>query len=165
MRYADGPTAEAEVLIDAPVDRVWALVSDIGMPAKFSTELQETRWIDGVSQAAAGARFQGRNHHAAIGEWETTCVVTVYEPGRAFAWVVGEPEEPSATWRFDLEPEGEGVRLRQWARLGPGWSGLTPAIEARPDKEERIIARRLDEHRANMQATLAGVKALAEATP
>jgi hypothetical protein len=31
-----------------------------------------------------------------------------------------------------------------------------------PDKEERIIARRLDEHRANMQRTLEGIKALAE---
>jgi len=31
-----------------------------------------------------------------------------------------------------------------------------------PDKEERIVARRLEEHRANMQLTLEGIKALAE---
>jgi hypothetical protein len=31
-----------------------------------------------------------------------------------------------------------------------------------PDKEERIIERRLEEHRANMQATVDGIKALAE---
>jgi hypothetical protein len=46
--------------------------------------------------------------------------------------------------------------------LGPGPSGLTPAIEARPDKEERIVARRLAEHEANMQRCLAGIKELAE---
>jgi hypothetical protein len=32
-----------------------------------------------------------------------------------------------------------------------------------PDKEQRIITRRLSEFRTNMEATLAGVKALAEA--
>jgi len=31
-----------------------------------------------------------------------------------------------------------------------------------PDKEERIVARRLDEHRFNMLATLQGIKDLAE---
>jgi hypothetical protein len=59
-------------------------------------------------------------------------------------------------------PEGGGTRLRQWMRMGPAPSGLTPAIEAMPDKEERIVARRLDEHRFNMLATLAGIKDLAE---
>ena len=55
------------------------------------------------------------------------------------------------------------MRLRQWAQLGPAPSGLTPAIEAMPDKEERIIARRLAEHRANMEATVNGIKSVAEA--
>jgi hypothetical protein len=32
-----------------------------------------------------------------------------------------------------------------------------------PDKEDRIVARRLDEHRLNMEATLLGIKSLAEA--
>jgi hypothetical protein len=32
-----------------------------------------------------------------------------------------------------------------------------------PDKEERIVGRRLDEWRTNMTANLEGIKALAEA--
>lgn len=160
MRYADGPTTEVEVLIDASIERVWELVCDIGVPARFSAELQEARWLD--EGPAVGARFAGRNRHAAAGEWETTSVVTELEPMRAFAWAVGDPEVPSATWRFDLSEEDGRVRLRQRARLGPGPSGLTPAIEAMPDKEERIIARRLEEHRVNMQATVDGLKELAE---
>ncbi|HZQ28179.1 MAG TPA: SRPBCC family protein [Acidimicrobiales bacterium] len=162
MKYADGPTVEVEVLIDAPAERVWALVSDIDLPARFSSEFLGSRWIDGAIGPAPGARFVGRNRHPVGGEWETTCVVDVYEPGRSFGWAVGDPDYPSASWCFDIEPEQDGVRLRQWARLGPAPSGLTPAIEAMPDKEERIVARRLDEHRANMQATVEGVKALAE---
>ncbi len=48
------------------------------------------------------------------------------------------------------------------ADLGPARSGLSRAIDAMPDKEERIVARRLDEHRANMVKTIEGIKALAE---
>ena len=164
MRYADGPTAEVEVEVDAPVERVWALVTDIDLPARFSSELQAARWLD--DGPALDARFVGRNHHRVVGTWETTCVVTECTPHRSFGWAVGDPGFPSARWRFDLDPlVGGGTRLRQWMCMGPAPSGLTPAIEAMPDKEERIIARRLDEHRANMAATVAGIKELAESAP
>jgi uncharacterized protein YndB with AHSA1/START domain len=161
MRYADGPSAEVEVEVDAPVERVWALVTDIELPARFSSELQGARWLD--DGPALAARFVGRSQHPAAGTWETTCVVTECSAPRSFGWAVGDPDHPSALWRFDLAPlAGGGTRLRQWMRMGPAPSGLTPAIEAMPDKEERIVARRLDEHRANMAATLAGIKDLAE---
>jgi hypothetical protein len=68
-----------------------------------------------------------------------------------------------ATWRFLMAPAGQHVRLVQSAQMGPARSGLSIAIDAMPDKEQRIIARRLKEFRTNMAATLAGVKALAEA--
>jgi hypothetical protein len=46
--------------------------------------------------------------------------------------------------------------------MGPARSGLNIAIDAMPDKEDRIIARRLEEHQANMAETLAGIKAAVE---
>lgn len=155
MRYADGPTVTVDVLIDAPVATVWALVSDITLPARFSTELQAAEWID-------DSTFRGTNRHDAAGEWQTVCTVSERETDRVFTWAVGDPANPSATWRFSLAPEGHATRLTQWMRMGPAPSGLTPAIEAMPDKEERIIARRLDEHRFNMLATLQGIKGIAE---
>jgi uncharacterized protein YndB with AHSA1/START domain len=168
MRYADGPTVEAEALIDAPIARVWELITDIELPTRFSEELLGVEWL-GEERGVVGARFAGRNAHPAAGEWQTTCFVTELEPQRSFEWAVTDPAHPSATWRFDLaEDDGGGgrgkVRLRQWMRMGPAPSGLSPAIEAMPDKEERIVARRLEEHRANMQRTVDGVKALAEAS-
>ena len=75
---------------------------------------------------------------------------------------MGEPDEAGATWAFELEPDGSGTLLRQRASMGPGPSGTTAAIERMPDKEERIIARRLEEWKAGMQAVLAGIKASAE---
>ena len=155
MRYADGPSVEVETLIDASLGAVWALVSDVTIPVRFSTELEEVTWLDDT-------RFTGRSRHPAIGEWSTTCTVVARDPESLFAWVVGDPENPSAQWRFSLEAEGNVTRLRQWMRMGPAVSGLNIAIEAMPDKEERIIARRLDEHRANMQLTVDGIKSLAE---
>jgi Polyketide cyclase / dehydrase and lipid transport len=155
VKYAEGPTAEVHVLVDAPPAVVWALVSDISTPVRFSAELQEARWLD-------AERFVGRSHHPATGDWETTCTVVTREPEREFGWVVGDPAHPSAAWCFTLESAGTGTVLRQWMRMGPAPSGLTPAIQAHPDKEDRIVARRVDEHRTNMQRTVDGIKQLAE---
>ena len=47
--------------------------------------------------------------------------------------------------------------------LGPGPSGLTRIIANKPDREAAIIAARQDELKTNMQATVDGMKALAEA--
>ena len=58
-----------------------------------------------------------------------------------------------------MEPASDGVLIRQWGRMGPGPSGLTPAILAQPDKEARIVARRLAEWQQNMQANLDWIRA------
>ncbi len=162
MRFNDRPTVEVEVHVEAPPEQVWPVVADIAMPARFSAELQEVTWLDGAAGAAPGARFKGRNHYPARGEWETTSTVVQCDPGRVFAWAVGDPEQPSALWRFELEPTDGGTRLRHWAQMGPGPSGTTMLIEKMPDKEEKIIERRLGEWRRNMAATIEGVKALVE---
>jgi len=65
-------------------------------------------------------------------------------------------------WRFELEPEGTGTRLREFARIGPGRSGINLAIDRTPEREEQIVGFRLAELRSNMEATLYGIKALAE---
>ena len=68
-RYADMPTVEVATWIDAPPERVWPLVCDIGLMPGLSQELQSVEWLDGASQPAVGARFLGRSRHPALGEW------------------------------------------------------------------------------------------------
>lgn len=161
VRYADGPTTTVAIHIAAPPPKVWELVSDIELPARFSDEFQGAEWID--EPGGEGARFRGRNRHPELGwEWETICTVTAWDPERRLAYAVGDVETPSATWWFELEDIDAGTRLTMGMRIGPGPSGLTPAIEQMPDKEEKIIARRLADLRRNMEATVAGVKAVAE---
>jgi uncharacterized protein YndB with AHSA1/START domain len=161
-RYADKPTVEVPIEIDAAPERVWAIVSDIRVMPGTSPELQAVEWLDERSGPDLGARFAGHNRHEARGEWSTTSVVVEYDPPRVFAWAVGDPEQPSAVWRFSLQPRDGRTLLRQWVQLGPGRSGLSLAIDRMPDKEQKIVFVRLRELKANMGATLAAIKGLAE---
>lgn len=158
----DGPGVMVEIDIDAKPEVVWPLITDIDLPARFSEELQGAQWDEPGDAPGLGSTFTGRNHHPRIGDWESTSVVAEWDEPKAFAWHVGDLDDSSARWRFFVERVPGGSRLRFHARLGPGPSGLTPAIEAMPDREADIIARRQSEHRANMERTLAGIKALAE---
>jgi hypothetical protein len=95
VRYGECPTVEADIVISAPAAAVWGLVSDITLPARFSSELEGVEWVD-AGEPGVGARFVGRNRHPAIGSWETTCTITAYEPLRTFSWVVGDVDHPSS---------------------------------------------------------------------
>jgi ligand-binding SRPBCC domain-containing protein len=163
MRYADGPVAEATIQVSAPPEVLWALVSDIHLVASLSREVQEVAWLDDVREPAVGAAFKGRSCHRKVGEWSTTSRVVVCDPPRVFAWAVEDPADPAALWRFELTPRDGGTQLRQWARMGPGFSRLCTAIAAMPEKEERIVAGRLREWQASIEANLAALKDLAEA--
>ena len=160
--YADTPAVAAQTYIEAPPERVWGMVSDIFLMPELSSELREVSWLDGVAGPAVGHRFTGRNAHPAMGEWETVSTVVACDPPRCFAWAVGDPGHPSATWRFTLRPDGTGTRLEQWYQMGPARSGLNIAIDAMPDKEAKIVFVRLREHEAAMQHNLEIMKEKAE---
>jgi uncharacterized protein YndB with AHSA1/START domain len=163
--YADKPTVAVQTHIGASPQRVWDLVSDIHLMAKLSTELQEVEWLDGVTDPAPGHRFIGRNSHPALGTWETTSTIVGYDPPHRFAWAVGDPDHPWSVWRFTLRPEGTGTVLEQWTQMGPARSGLSFAIDAMPDKEQKIVFVRLREFETGFKANLAAIKELAEETP
>jgi uncharacterized protein YndB with AHSA1/START domain len=161
IRLSDRPGTWVEVDIHAPAARVWELVTDIDLPARFSEEFRGATWRgDGP---APGASFVGRNRHPAIGEWEVECFVEACEEERAFGWASVDPVNPGARWRFDLEPSAAGTRLRFSMSMGPGPYGISIAIEAMPEKEPRILHRRVGEHHANMLRTAQGIRDLAEA--
>ncbi|OKJ41549.1 polyketide cyclase [Streptomyces sp. CB01580] len=173
MRYADGPSMQCAVHVEAAVPRVWDMVTDIHLPTRFSPELKRVVWLDGADGPVVGARFEGFNHNDRLGDWQTVSQVTEVAERRAFTWAVldvngryGEatldPERCLASWRYEIEAEGTGTLLRQTVRLGPGRSGLTVAIEKMPDREEEIIAFRLKDLRAGMETTLDGIRTLAE---
>lgn len=162
-RYADKPTVEVATWINAPLERVWTLVSDVSLMPAMSEELQSVTWLDGATKPAVGARFVGRSRHEAFGEWETTSHVIEYEPPRVFAWAVQDPAHPSAVWRYRFAPKDGGTELSQWMQMGPGRSGLSFAIDAMPEKEQKIVFVRMREFERNIAVTLEHIKKLAEA--
>ena len=162
MRYADQPTVEVQERIAGDPATIWEMVTDINLPARFSPELQQARWVEGDA-VAVGNRFTGDNRSDYMGEWSTECTVVEVDPGRRWVWAVYSGDNHMATWGFEVDPGREATTVRQWARLGPDPSGLTIAIQSMPDREGRIIAKRMDDWRSAMTANLAGLKQLIEA--
>jgi nitroreductase len=161
---ADGPGTVVEVDIEASIDDVWPLVTDIDFGAEHSEEFRGARWADGFDGPALGARFIGSNVHPAIGEWDVPCFVHRHVERAEFGWVTSDPDNPGAQWRFELASIAGATRLRYSLIIGPGPSGISAAIAAMPDKEPRILFRRIEEHRANMQRVVDAIKASAEGT-
>ncbi|CAM4261455.1 Polyketide cyclase / dehydrase and lipid transport [Mycobacterium basiliense] len=161
-RYADKPTVEASTWIDADPERVWSLVADIELMPTLSNELQAVEWIEGATGPRVGARFVGYNEHDAFGQWRSTSQIVSFDQPREFAWAVGEPNYPASLWRFLLTPRDGGTTLTYRTQMGPGRSGLSTAIDAMPDQEQKIVFVRLREFEAAIDKTLAAIKRLAE---
>src|SRR5436190_17849329 len=103
MKYGDCPTVTMSADVDAPPAVVWALVSDIGLSSRFSTEVSGAEWLDGATGPALDARFVGHSAHGAIGGGTPTCVVTGFEPQRLFEWsVIGGDGDVWSIWRYTI---------------------------------------------------------------
>jgi len=142
------------------------------MPAKFSDEFRGADWLDGIVSPALHARFIGKNSNSVMGEWETLGVVTAFEQGAIFEWSVFDAagnfsdipvaqQEPMASWRFEIQDQGDVCRVIYTATLGAGNSGLSRILDLRPDERTEIMARRMKAWLFNMEETLAGVRLLA----
>ncbi|MBV9060931.1 MAG: SRPBCC family protein [Pseudonocardiales bacterium] len=162
MQLSELPALEVCRSVSAPPEKVWTLVSDITRVGDWGGECVHAEWIDGADGPAVGARFRG--HQVRQGrEWTSVSVVIEAQPGVSFAWAVGDPQYASATWRYQLAADGSGgTILRYRAVMGPGPSGLSDAIAKAPEREDSIIAFRLNEHEQNMTATLEAIKQAAE---
>jgi len=156
---ADRDRVDVSTSITAPVERVWGLVTDVDLPARFSREFEGGEWLD---DPGAGARFRGHNRIGDVA-WSTTCTVVDFRPGEAFAWAVESVDEPVAVWGYTLDGHDGEVRLGMHATMGPAPSPPRVAAAADPEHAGEIIARRLRQWTKNMTATVEGIKELSEA--
>ena len=159
---SSAPGVTVEIDIAAQPERVWELVSDINISARFSKEFQGADWIDSDGPKE-GASFQGRNKRTDVNrEWETKSWVAECDPPNVFAWNVNDRDEPSAKWRFELEKIPGGTRLRQRFILGQRLSATGTAMVNNPEQAADILASRQEQHRGNMMLNLQGIKDIAE---
>jgi uncharacterized protein YndB with AHSA1/START domain len=108
----------------ASPERVWELVSDVTRIGRYSPETFEAEWIDGATGPAVGAKFRGhvkRNEKGPV--YWTTCTVSDCEPGKTFAFGVGnKPDAPLNVWRYDIVAAGDGCDVTESFTLAPTWA-------------------------------------------
>ncbi len=156
MRMSDEPSVAVETLIKADGARIYELVSDLEVMASFGTEFQGGEWSSG-RPGAVGSTFLGRQRMGDL-EWETTSTVIAADPGKRFAWKVGDPDNHTAIWDLGLRSVPKGTEVTYSFVHGPGPSGLRTRIDANPDRESAAIESRLAMLQENMVKTLEGIR-------
>lgn len=149
------PDVSVQRTIAATPSEVWKLVSDPTRYGDWSPENQGAQWIGSSTGPALGARFKGSNKNG-WARWRTTCTVTEFAEGEAFAFDV-RSGIPIARWAYRLEPvEVEGATHTL----------VTEEFTSREPKPiERLgsLILRVDDrsefNRAGMEATLAAIAA------
>jgi hypothetical protein len=99
--------------VNAPPDEVYQLVADVTRMPEFSPEILSCRWLDGAEEAAVGARFAARNKVPNRPAWTNKPVVTVVEPGRAFAFARTEKFAGTVEWTYRFDPDLEGTTVTE----------------------------------------------------
>lgn len=113
---------EVTVHMKAPVEDVWALVSDVTRIGEFSPETFEAVWTHGATGPAVGARFKGHVKRNGVGPvYWTPCTVTNSVENEVFEFGVGLDEHPINTWGYRMQPENGGTRVTEYFRLSPAW--------------------------------------------
>jgi hemerythrin-like domain-containing protein len=109
---------EVSLHIDAPPERLYDLVADVGSAPTRSQEVQACLWLDGPPAGTVGSRFRGRNRAGLI-RWSRVCEVVTATRGEEFAFrTVPERLDPtrrdSCVWGYLFEPEGTGTRITHY---------------------------------------------------
>ncbi len=100
-----------DIIIGAAPETVYALITDIDKMADFSPELVSSRWLDGATGPAVGARFEAVNQLPSSRPWKNRPVVVTFDPPREFAISRTEPFAGTVVWRYQLQPVEGGTRL------------------------------------------------------
>lgn len=146
------PLLQAQVDIDAPVGKVWELISDLRRMPQWSPQC---RWMKPFGPVRQGTRTLNLNRRNRM-FWPTTCTVVEIVPDRKLAFRV---DTNNTIWSYELEPSGEGTRVIESRHAENGvtaFSNLSvKALFGGTDNFEREL---LD----GMNASLARIKAAAE---
>ncbi len=148
-------TDEASIVIDAPAEQIYDLVSDLPRMGEWSPECAAVEWIDGASGPAVDARFVGHNRSGPRGliKWSRRGRVLAAERGREFAFATEEGGVEGTTWRYRLEPVDGGTRVYESYTVDkiPMWARI---VDVPTNRHRELLE--------GMAHTLARLKATAE---
>jgi uncharacterized protein YndB with AHSA1/START domain len=95
---------QAQVDINAPASKVWALISDFRRMPEWSPQC---RWMKPFGQLRQGTRTLNVNRRNRV-FWTTTCTVVEVIPEKRLAFRVNAN---GTIWAYELEPNGDGTRV------------------------------------------------------
>jgi uncharacterized membrane protein len=146
------------VVIEAPAERIYALVSDLPRMGEWSPECRRVEWLDGSSGPAEGARFVGHNQGGPRGlmKWSREGRVVTADPGREFAFATQEGGHEGTEWRYRMEPVAGGTRVTETYTVTriPAWARVLD-----------VPTNRAGELREALRHTLDRLKQAAESAP
>jgi uncharacterized protein YndB with AHSA1/START domain len=150
------PELETSIEIQAPVARVWEMVSDVRRMAEWSPQVTSTRLRTGFETVGLGTQFTNRNINGEA-VWTTHGEIVRFEVEQELAFRI---EENWLVWSFAFESTGVGTRLTQRREQPDGISDLshelTVGFFGGHDAFTEVM-------RASTADTLAAIKAAAEA--
>ena len=114
------PRGEVSLYMQAPAEKVWALVSDVTRIGEFSPETFEARWSRGSTGPEVGAYFKGHVKRNGVGPtYWSPCRVTQCVPNEVFEFSVGNDDVTLNNWGYRLEPSGSGTKVTEYFRIEP----------------------------------------------
>ena len=146
------PVLQAEIDINAPVAKVWELVSDLSKMPQWSPQC---RLMKPMGQMRQGARTVNVNRRGRL-YWPTTCRITEFIPEQKLGFRVNENH---TVWTYELEPTEAGTRLIETRHAENGTTAMSNFLIGKfmggvPDFEQELIE--------GMNASLTRIKATAE---
>jgi uncharacterized protein YndB with AHSA1/START domain len=146
------PLLQAQIDIDAPVSKVWELVSDLSRMPQWSPQCRVMKALGPLRQGATTINLNRRGRMY----WPTTSVVTEVIPEKKLAFRVPINR---TIWSYELEPTESGTRLVESRHAENGTTAFSNmSINAMmggvPSFERELVE--------GMNATLSRIKAAAE---
>jgi uncharacterized protein YndB with AHSA1/START domain len=149
---AEGVEGQATVHIEAPPEKVYAMITDVTRMGEWSPETQRAEWVGGATGPAVGARFKGHNK-LGIARWSTTPTVKVADAGKEFTFETGKPGKEATRWTYRFTPKDGGTDLTE--SFEALRYGAFMKLTAKPDKRAAKLT-------GDIQQTLERIKQAAE---
>jgi hypothetical protein len=143
--------------VSAPVDVVWAMVTDLPRMGEWSPENQGGEWVKGATGPAVGARFKGHNKSGKR-SWSTSVEVNACDAPRTFSFGLMVGGKNWCDWVYELEPTASGTRVTH------SWVDHRSKFANKLGKWISGVADRGIHNKANMEVTLNNLAAAAAAS-
>jgi len=149
-----------QITIEAPPERIYALVADLPRMGEWSPECRRVEWSDGSGQPEEGARFIGHNQTGPKGlmKWSRRGRVLVARPGCEFAFITEEGGKESTEWRYQFEPVDGGTRVTESYKVHwiPTWARILDVPTNRHRDLHKAMAHTLEQLKKAAESTVLG---------